>query len=139
MIIPKIKQIIYTWSARLGSKMRAKQNPVSEVQSEYDQGQYYEKLALEHNQTFERLYANHLTSENNPATQDKRNAVWNFLSAALKGHRDSQYKLGLCYLNGDLGLDKNYTHAQEWLERAAKQGHPEAQNTLLYSYSQIAF
>ncbi|RZJ22693.1 MAG: sel1 repeat family protein [Acinetobacter sp.] len=139
MILQKIKQIIYTWLPRLGAQMQARQNPISEVQLHYVQAQYYEKLALEHSQIFERLHANHPTSENDPATQDKRNAMWNFLSAALKGHCDSQYKLGLCYLNGDLGLDKNYTHAQEWLEKAAKQGHPEAKKTLLYSYSQIAF
>lgn len=139
MIIHKIKQIVYAWLPLLGSKIQGMQNPISEVQSEYAQGQYYEKLALEHHQIFESLHSNHAISENNPATQDKRNAIWNFLSAALKGHRDSQYKLGLCYLNGDLGLDKNYTHAQEWLEKAARQGHPEARKMLMYSYSQIVF
>ena len=139
MIIHKIKQIVYAWFSLFDFKIQGIQNLNSEVQSEYVQGQYYEKLAIEHNQIFESLHSNHPTLEKNPATQDNRNAMWNFLSAALKGHRDSQFKLGLCYLNGDLGLDKNYTHAQEWLEKAAKQGHPEAKKTLMYSYSQIAF
>lgn len=139
MILHKIEQIVYAWLPLFDSTRQGRQNALSEVQAEYAQGQYYEKLALEHHQTFERLHAYQPTSENNPAIQDKRNAVWNFLSAALKGHRDSQYKLGLCYLNGELGVDKNYTHAQEWLEKAAKQGHPEAIKTLMYSYSQIAF
>ncbi|MCG2608021.1 hypothetical protein LZZ98_05625 [Acinetobacter sp. SM34] len=74
-------------------------------------------MAIEHNQIFASLHANHTTPEKNPVTQDHRNAIWNFLSAALKGHRDAQYKLGLCYLNGNLGLDKNYTRAQEWLKK----------------------
>lgn len=96
-------------------------------------------MVIEHNQIFASLHANHTTPEKNPATQDHRNAIWNFLSAALKGHRDAQYKLGLCYLNGDLGLDKNYTRAEEWLEKAAKQGHPEAQHLLLTAYNTITF
>lgn len=96
-------------------------------------------MAIEHNQIFASLHANHTTPEKNPVTQDHRNAIWNFLSAALKGHRDAQYKLGLCYLNGDLGLEKKYIRAEEWLEKAAMQGHPEAIKTLMYSYSQSAF
>ncbi|MDN5512687.1 hypothetical protein [Acinetobacter sp.] len=41
--------------------------------------------------------------------------------------------------NGNLGLDKNYTRAEEWLEKAAKQGHPEAQHLLLTAYNTITF
>ena len=137
MIFQKIKQIVYAWLPLFDFKTLGMQDPNSEIQSAYAQGQYYEKLAIQHSQMFESLHSNQ--TEKNLAVQDKRNAIWNFLSAALKGHRDSQYKLGLCYLNGDLGLDKNYTRAQAWLEKAAKQGHPEAIKTLMYSYSQIAF
>ncbi|WP_425916298.1 tetratricopeptide repeat protein [Acinetobacter sp. TSRC1-2] len=71
--------------------------------------------------------------------RDARNAIWNFLSSALKGQSEAQFQLGLCYLHGQLGLDKNYTHAEEWLKKAAKQGHHEAQITLEKAYGQIVF
>lgn len=71
--------------------------------------------------------------------RDARNRIWNFLSAALKGQSEAQYQLGLGYLHGQLGLDKNYTHAEEWLKKAAKQGHHEAQLTLEKAYNQIVF
>src|SRR5690606_27211298 len=71
--------------------------------------------------------------------QDARNAIWYYLRAALRGDKEAQYKMGLSYLNGQLGLDRSYIHAEEWLKEAAKQGHHEAQMTLEKAYSQLAF
>ena len=71
--------------------------------------------------------------------QDARNAMWYYLRAALRGDKEAQYKMGLSYLNGQLGLDRSYIHAEEWLKEAAKQGHHEAQMTLEKAYSQLAF
>jgi TPR repeat protein len=85
---------------------------------------------------FEENYAkpSHSTS-----LEDERNAIWNLLSTALKGQSEAQYQLGLCYLHGQSGLDKNYAHAEEWLKKAARQGHHEAQMTLEKAYGQIVF
>ena len=59
-----------------------------------------------------------------------RNAMWNYLRAALRGDKNAQYKIGLSYLNGQLGLDRNYQHAEKWLSQAARQGHSEALQAL---------
>lgn len=61
---------------------------------------------------------------------DARNAVWFYLRAALRGDKEAQYKIGLSYLNGQLGLDRSYTHAEKWLDQAADQGHRDAKNEL---------
>lgn len=60
----------------------------------------------------------------------QRNAIWYFLHAALKGYSTAQYKLGMLYLKGQLGLDANKTTARKWLLLAANQGHTDAQIVL---------
>ncbi|WP_347454510.1 sel1 repeat family protein [Acinetobacter thermotolerans] len=60
----------------------------------------------------------------------QRNAVCNFLSAALRGHPEAQYRLGIYYLNGELGLEQNETQARQWLNQAAQQGHSKAEKLL---------
>lgn len=61
---------------------------------------------------------------------NQRNAIWYFLHSALKGYSVSQYKLGICYLKGQLGLQPNIKLAEKWLILAANQGHPQAINEL---------
>lgn len=61
---------------------------------------------------------------------DARNAVWFYLRAALRGDKEAQYKMGLSYLNGQLGLDRSYIHAEKWLDQAAEQGHHDAKHVL---------
>lgn len=63
--------------------------------------------------------------------------MWNFLSAALKGHKDTQYRLGHGYLRGELGLDRNYELAELWLSKAAAQGHEHADYVLHHAYEDI--
>lgn len=106
----------------------------SEAYVEYHQGEYFEHLAEQHHQG----YLLHL-SQDDISPQDQRNAMWNFLSAALRGHSDAQYKLGLAYFHGDLGLERNYSAAQEWLSRAAEAGHTQAQDHLNQMSQFIAF
>ena len=67
-----------------------------------------------------------------------RNAMWNYLRAALRGDKEAQYKMGLSYLNGQLGLDRNYQNAEKWLSQAANQGHEEALNELHKALNSLA-
>lgn len=71
--------------------------------------------------------------------QNTRNAMWASLRAALRGDQEAQYQMGLNYLNGQLGLDRSYIHAEKWLEQAAHQGHPFAKEELKKAYNQLAF
>lgn len=48
-----------------------------------------------------------------------------FRIGAERGHRDSQYYLGLMYAKGD-GVKQNYKMAHDWLEKAAMNGFPKA-------------
>lgn len=55
-------------------------------------------------------------------------------AAAESGDPDSQYQLGLRYLNG-YQVGQNYGKAAEWLERAADNGHVRAQYQTGINYS----
>ncbi|WP_338561229.1 hypothetical protein [Acinetobacter sp. KS-LM10] len=68
-----------------------------------------------------------------------RNVMWQYLRAALRGDKEAQYKMGLSYLHGDFGLDRNYTQAEKWLNQAACQGHPEAKVALQRALNHLAF
>lgn len=86
----------------------------------YHRAKYFELLSFQ------------LINKNDYSTQagHQRNAVWFFLHSALKGYSESQYKLGICYLHGELGLKKNIFIAYKWLKLAADQGHIGAINEL---------
>ena len=71
--------------------------------------------------------------------QNTRNRMWLNLRAALRGDKDAQYTMGLSYLNGQLGLDRSYLHAEKWLDQAAHQGHPGAMQELQDAYNKLAF
>lgn len=79
---------------------------------------------------------NGLLDHNDP---ELRNAMWLNLRAALRGDKDAQYTMGLSYLNGQLGLDRSYVHAEKWLDQAAHHGHPNAIKELQAAYNQLAF
>ncbi|KAI9334515.1 hypothetical protein DFJ73DRAFT_790673 [Zopfochytrium polystomum] len=53
-----------------------------------------------------------------------------FLKAAQLGYSPSQYKLGLCYEYGHLGLPVDPRRSIAWYTRAAEQGDPEAELAL---------
>ena len=56
-----------------------------------------------------------------------------YRQAAEQGDAEAQYKLGMCYYNGD-GVPQNYAEAVKWFRQAAEQGHPKAQYILGYCY-----
>jgi len=102
----------------------------------------YEKNATE--ATLEKAQAHDFESEIkhqnlNADAIENRNAMWCYLRAALRGDQEAQYKMGLSYLNGQLGLDRSYTHAEKWLEQAAHQGHVPAKEELKKAYNALAF
>ena len=68
-----------------------------------------------------------------------RNEMWYCLRTALRGDKEAQYRIGLSYLNGDLGLDRSFRHAEKWLDQAAHQGHIEAKQELEKAYDLLAF
>ncbi len=78
-------------------------------------------------------------SQSDPSQVEYRNAMWNFLSAALRGHKEAQYRLGTGYLNGELGLPKNFSLAEFWLKKSADQGYSPANTALQKSYEEIVF
>ena len=104
---------------------------ISESMKSYHRGTSYEHLALN------QFYGIHLSHQlSDQLYKCQRNAIWYFLHAALKGYSSAQYKLGLLYLNGQMGLDSNKTTAQKWFLLAANQGHIDAQNQLERLYQQ---
>lgn len=107
-----------------------------EAENDYTQGTYFEQLAIQRHQDF---LIHHAIESEDQSPIDYRNAMWNFLSAALKGHKDAQYRIGVGYLNGELGLDRNYSHAQAWLNKAAAQGHSSALHALNQAYEELTF
>lgn len=70
---------------------------------------------------------------------ETRNVMWHALRSALRGDKNAQYQMGIFYLHGQLGLDRNYSHAEKWLDQAAHQGHSAAKHELEDAYAQLAF
>ncbi len=50
--------------------------------------------------------------------------------AAEQGDSDAQFRLGLMYKVGGIGLKRNVCLAAEWCQKAARQGHSDAQTFL---------
>ncbi|TCB81082.1 sel1 repeat family protein [Acinetobacter sp. ANC 4173] len=112
------------------------------AEHEYQRGLHFEQLALsEHYYMF--MHKNILQSMhklNHPViSSHTRNAIWYFLRSALRGYPEAEFKMGIGYLNGQLGLDRNYAKAERWLKKAAQDGHPDAKRCLYHAYSELAF
>ena len=67
-----------------------------------------------------------------PDAKTKYNIPY-LLKRAAHGDANSQYKLGLCYNDGD-GVDKDYSVAVMWLTKAAETNHAKALLTLGVCY-----
>ena len=65
--------------------------------------------------------------------------MWFYLREALRGDKEAQYQMGHSYLNGELGLDRSFLHAEKWLDQAAHQGHMAARQELEKAYNSLAF
>lgn len=64
-----------------------------------------------------------------PVERDLNKAFQYYLESAEKGYVTAQYAVGECYEKGD-GVKKNKDEAQKWYEKAADQGHLQAQEKL---------
>lgn len=102
----------------------------SQAEDEIEQGLRLEELAVQDHERMQNWL---------DITPNDRNAMWCYLRAALRGNADASFKLGIGYLNGQFGLDKNYTEAEKWLNKAASQGHPDAERCLQEAFSKLAF
>ena len=135
-----IKYVIKMISSALlhssNEEMQGMHSLILEANKNYVQGEYFEHLAIQHHQEF---LLHHADSQTDRSNIDCRNAIWNFLNAALRGHKEAQYKLGICYLNGELGLERNFSLAELWLKKAADQGYAPANNALIHAYEKIVF
>ena len=58
-------------------------------------------------------------------TSQNKQAVDNYMAAAVRDHKDAAYQLGLCYEHGK-GIAVDYDQAINWYVKAEKQGHKEA-------------
>lgn len=65
----------------------------------------------------------------NPVKRDMTKAFQFYLESAKTGYVTAQYAVGECYEKGD-GVKKNEDEAQKWFEKAAAQGHLQAQEKL---------
>ena len=65
-------------------------------------------------------------------TKNVNEAVRWWLTAGESGEEsdEAEYLLGLCYWNGEGGLQKSYKEAVKWWQKAARHDHPEAKNAL---------
>ena len=63
------------------------------------------------------------------ATEANVQAFRLFLRAAVMGNADAQFRLGLCYRDGN-GRPQDYRESVRWFQMAAEQGEAEAQFSL---------
>lgn len=125
MVLIKIIQLI--WKSKMYShtsnhNINKNVFMMSETLHTYHRATAYEHLAINQKYSLEKIHALNLQIDHY-----QRNAIWFFLHSALKGYSTAQYKLGMLYLHGHLGLDTNTLKAQKWLILAANQGHLDAQ------------
>lgn len=59
--------------------------------------------------------------------------ITSYIKSAIKGNPEAQYKLAMCYYNGD-GVTQEYILAIKWLKLASEQDHAMSQKTLGYCY-----
>jgi TPR repeat protein len=67
-----------------------------------------------------------LLSPESGASDERLMVRMDLINDAIAGNPQSQYEAGLCYLNGD-EVEKDESRGNEWMLRAAEQGHAEAQ------------
>ena len=58
------------------------------------------------------------------------------IEKAKTGNVNAQYTLGGYYFLGSNGVEQSYSKAAYWLERAAEQGHSDAQFNIGFFYSE---
>ncbi|WP_347453489.1 SEL1-like repeat protein [Acinetobacter thermotolerans] len=122
-----LKTIINFLRSRNHVATASKIKPSSEAHTYYVQALQFESFC----HTLQRLQDKRFDVVHFEQQQTyQRNAVWNYISAGLRGHPEAQYRLGACYLHGELGLEQNHEQARQWLNQAAQQGHRKAEQLL---------
>ncbi|ATO19396.1 hypothetical protein BS636_06845 [Acinetobacter sp. LoGeW2-3] len=130
-----LKKIIHFLFSRNESTSLETEDSISEADTYYLEALQFESLC----HTLKQHQVEHFQiAQLEQQETYQRNAFWNYLSAALRGHAEAQYILGKYYLKGSLGLDRNYHRAEEWLGKAKQQGHKKAAQLLSNAYSQIS-
>ena len=77
-----------------------------------------------------------LTSPSEPPATDSKRALELLVKAANLNDPDAQNELGLAHAYGQLGFNKDPKQAVEWFQKAADQGHMEAQHNLAGFYKE---
>src|SRR5229473_6088037 len=67
-------------------------------------------------------------------TETDQKPVEEVKAKAEAGDADSEYRLGLCYYNGE-GVAKDFSEAVKWYRKAAEQGFAKAQGYLGRCYA----
>ncbi|MEI8248149.1 MAG: hypothetical protein WCI51_20100 [Lentisphaerota bacterium] len=75
------------------------------------------------------IYAEYKQGHVYAQDQNMEKAVEYYRKAADHGYARAQYKLGICYANGE-GVKKDMEAAARWWRRAAAQGHSHAKELL---------
>lgn len=60
--------------------------------------------------------------------------IGDLMNRAVQGDAQAKYELGDAYYLGNHGLPKNHEQAVFWYQKAAEQGHAQAQNSLGFMY-----
>ena len=68
------------------------------------------------------------------ASPDVRTAVAWYTKAAEQGNAPAQHNLGLFFIRGQFGLERNYAAAVFWFDKAAAQGLAPAEAELAFCY-----
>lgn len=104
------------------------------VNKDEGRGVEYYRRAAEKNwpASLERLAS--LSWDGRAMPTDKAKALDYARPAAAAGRPVAQFLLGLAYLLGQGGVDKDQPQAAQWFRKAADQGHPQAQHNLGVMY-----
>lgn len=84
----------------------------------------FARAAMKYGRTWEQFCKSQDFTEAEAAEWQNRN-----LRAARAGYASEQYNMGMIYQHG-FGVEKDLAAAREWLQKAARQGHAQAQAAL---------
>ena len=108
--------------------MRCKQG-VIELDSSDNSSLLLELEKVNYNWSFKKL-AECYKSGSGKISKDEVKSRYYELKAAKNGEAESQYSIGLAYLDGSNGIEKDINEAMDWLELAETQGVLKAKDKL---------
>ena len=89
-------------------------------------------LIMKH--SFRELVSILFAASGSPVADDAPKDVKQLQKAADQGDAEAQFKLAVCYYEGD-GIKQDKAEAVKWYRKAAEQGDAEAQYLLGYDYA----